>query len=134
MRPASISGATGSLLVLATTLLYLVIINSQGNADTRRVTAWVITLTTCASLATVASWSRQPRVRSLTLATIAGALLGLGFIGVFSIGLLLVAAGVLLSIATVKAAAEDRSGSMFLPSLLGAIALAGAPTLMFWIT
>jgi hypothetical protein len=133
MRPASISGATGGLLVLATTLLYLVIIDLQGNVDTRRVTVWVATLVICASFATVASWSRRPRVRSLTLATTAGTLFGLGFLGIFSIGLLLVAAGVLLSVATVKAAAEDCSSSMLLPFLLGAIALAGAPTLMLWI-
>ncbi len=133
MRPASISGATGSLLVLVTTLLYLVIINSQGNVDTRRVTVWVVGLATCALLATGASWSRQPRVRSLILAATAGALLGLGFLGLFSIGLLLVAAGVLLSVGTVKAAAEDSSTSMLLPFLLGAIALAGVPTLMLWI-
>ena len=133
MRPASISGATGGLLVLATTLLYLVIINSQGNVDTRRVTVWVVTLVACASLATVASWSRRPRARSLILATTAGALFGLGFLGIFSIGLLLVAAGVLLSAATVKAAAEDRSSARRPPFLLGAIALAGAPTLMLWI-
>jgi hypothetical protein len=36
IRPASISGATGSLLVSVTTVLYLVIINVQGNVDTRR--------------------------------------------------------------------------------------------------
>lgn len=67
------------------------------------------------------------------MATTAGALFGLGFLGIFSIGLLLVAAGVLLSVATVKAAAEDRSSSMLPPFLLGAIALAGAPTLVLWI-
>jgi magnesium-transporting ATPase (P-type) len=133
MRPASISGATGSLLVLLTTLLYLVIINSQGNVDTRRVTVWVVTLALCASLGTAASWSRQPRARSIILATTAGALLGLGFLGIFSIGLLLVAAGVLLSVATVKTVTEDRSGSMLLPFLLGAIAFAGAPMLLLWI-
>ena len=50
MRPASISGATGSLLVSVTTVLYLVIINSQGNVDTRRVAVWAVTLGTCASV------------------------------------------------------------------------------------
>jgi hypothetical protein len=33
----------------------------------------------------------------------------------------------------VKAVAEDRSGSLLLPSVLGAIAFAGAPTLLLWI-
>lgn len=134
MRPASISGATGSLLVSLTTVLYLVVINEQGNGYTRRVTVFVVTLVACASLGTVASWSRQPRVRSIILATTAGALLGLGFLGIFSIGLFLVAAGVLLTVATVKAVAEDRSGSMLLPFLLGSTALVGAPTLLLWIT
>jgi magnesium-transporting ATPase (P-type) len=133
MRPASISGATGSSLVLLTTVLYLVVIDSQGNADTRRVTAWVVTLVTCASLGTLASWSCQPRVRSIILAVTAGALLGLGLLGIFSIGLLLVAAGVLLSVAAMNAVAEDRSGSLLLPSVLGAIAFAGVPTLLLWI-
>jgi hypothetical protein len=93
--------------VSVTTVLYLVIIDSQGNVDTRRVAVWAVTLGTCASLGTVGSWSRQPRVRSIILATTAGALLGLGFLGIFSIGLLLIAAGVLLMVATVKAVAED---------------------------
>ena len=118
--------------MLATTLLYLVVINSQGNVDTRRVTVWVVALVTCASLGTVASWSRQPSVRSMILAGTAGALIGLGFLGIFSIGLLLVAAGVLLTVATVKAVAEG-SGSMFLPFLLGSTAFVGAPTLLLWI-
>ena len=134
MRPASISGVTGSLLVSLTTVLYLVIINEQGNGDTWRVTVFVVTLVTCASLGAVASWSRHPRVRSIILATTAGALLGFGFLGIFSIGLLLLAAGVLLTVATVKAVAEDRSGSMLLPFLLGATAFVGAPTLLLWIT
>jgi hypothetical protein len=133
MRPASIPGATGSSLVLLTTVLYLVVIDSQGDADTRRVTVWVVTLVTCALLGTVASWSRQPRVRSMILAATAGALLGLGFLGIFSIGLLLVAAGVLLCVAAMKAIAEDGSGSLVLPSVLGGIAFAGVPTLLLWI-
>jgi hypothetical protein len=69
----------------------------------------------------------------MILAVTAGALLGLGFLGIFSIGLLLVAAGVLLSVAAMNAVAEDRSGSLLLPSVLGAIAFAGVPTLLLWI-
>jgi hypothetical protein len=133
MRPASISGVTGSSLVLLTTVLYLVVIDSQGNVDTRRVTVWVVALVTCASLGTVASWSRPPRARSMILAATAGALLGLGFLGIFSIGLLLVAAGVLLSVAAMNAVAEDRSGSLLVPSVLGAVAFAGAPALVLLI-
>ena len=70
----------------------------------------------------------------MILATIAGALLGLGFLGIFSIGLPLVVASVLLTVASVKAVAEDCSDSMLLPSLLGATAFVGAPTLLLWIT
>jgi hypothetical protein len=69
----------------------------------------------------------------MILAVTAGALLGLGFLGIFSIGLLLVAAGVLLSVAAMNAVAEDRSGSLLLPSVLGAIAFTGVPTLLLWI-
>jgi hypothetical protein len=90
------------------------------------VTGVVVTLLACASLGTAASWSRQPRVRSAIFALTAGALFGLGFLGIFSVGLPLVAAGVLLTIATVKAVAEDRSDSKWLPILLGATALVGA--------
>jgi hypothetical protein len=67
------------------------------------------------------------------LATTAGALIGLGLLGSFSIGLFLVAAGVLLGVAAVKTAAEDRRGWPFIPVLLGAIALVGAPTLVLWV-
>ena len=68
----------------------------------------------------------------MILATTAGALLGLGFLGIFSIGLLLVGAGLLLSVAAMKAV-EDSSISLLLPSVLGAIAFAGVPTLLLWI-
>jgi hypothetical protein len=133
MQPASISGATGSLLVSATSVLYLVLIDSQGSVDSRRVSVWGIALVACGAIGAVASWSRQPKVRSIILATTGGALLGLGWLGIFSIGLLLIASGVLLVVGARTAAAEDQSHSGALAFALGAIALAGAPILLLWI-
>ena len=132
MRPGSIPGVVGSLLVSATILLYLIVIGLQGNVDTRRVALWAITLATCAMLATYASWSSSPRVRSIGFAIAAGALIGLGWLGIFSIGLLLIAAGVLLLVATAKALAEDGSGSVGVALLWGAVAMVGAPVLVLW--
>jgi hypothetical protein len=133
LRPASIPGATGSLLVSVTTVFYLVLIDSQGSSDGSRVLVWAIALASCASLGAVASWSRAPEVRSIILAATGGALLGLGWLGIFSIGLLLVASGALFVIGARTAAAEDHARSGALAFALGAIAFVGVPVLLLWI-
>jgi hypothetical protein len=119
--------------VSATAVLYLVLIDSQGSTDARRVSVWGIALATCAAVGAVASWSRQPGVRSISLAVTGGALLGLGWLGIFSIGLLLIASGVLFVVGARTAAAEDPAHSGALAFALGAIALAAAPILLLWI-
>jgi hypothetical protein len=133
MRPASIPGAAASLLVSATTLAYLALIDSQGSADSRRVTVWGIALATCAALGAVASWSRQAKMRSIMLAVTGGALFGLGLLGIFSIGLLLIVSGVLLIAGSRAAAAEVPSHSGPVAVALGAVALIAAPILLLWI-
>ena len=132
MRPGSIAGAVGSLLVAATAVLYLVVIGSQGNVDTRRVASVAIMLAVCALLGMYGAWAPSPKVRSVVFAIAAGALLGLGWLGIFSIGLFLVAAGVLLLFAASKALAENGSDSVVIAVLCGAIALAGAPVFVLW--
>ena len=133
MRPGSIAGVAGSLLVAATAALYLVVIGSQGNVNTRRVASVAVMLAACALLAMYASWAPSPRVRSVAFAVAAGALLGLGWLGIFSIGLLLIAAAVLLLIAASRAFAEDGSGSVVIAVLCGAIALAGPTGFVLWV-
>ena len=133
MRPGSVAGVVGSLLVVATAVLYLVVIGLQGNVDTRRVASVLIMLAACALLAMYASWASSARVRSVVFAIAAGALFGLGWLGIFSIGLLLIAAGVLLLVAASRALAADRSGSVGIAVLCGAAALAGAPVFVLWV-
>jgi hypothetical protein len=134
MRPASIPGATGSLLVWVTAVLYLMLIDAQGSTDARRVSVWGIALMTCAAVGAVASWSREPKARSISLAVTGGALLGLGWLGIFSIGLLLITSGLLLVVGAWTAAAEDPAESGALAFVLGAVALAAAPILLLWIS
>jgi hypothetical protein len=118
--------------VSVTTVFYLVLIDSQGSDDSR-VLVWAIALASCASLGAVASWSRAPEVRSVILAATGGALLGLGWLGIFSIGLLLVASGALFVIGARTAAEEDHARSGALAFALGAMAFVGAPVLLLWI-
>jgi hypothetical protein len=133
MRPASIPGATASLLVWATTLLYVVLVDSQGSADSQRVTAWGISLATCGAVASTASWSRRPEVRSIMLAMTGGALLGLGGLGIFSIGLLLIVSGTLLIVGARAAVVESPSRFSPVAFALGATALIAVPVLVLWI-
>jgi hypothetical protein len=133
MRPASIPGATGSLVVSATAVLYVMLIDAQGSTDPRRVSVWGIALTTCAAVGAVGSWSRQPKVRSISLAVTGGALLGFGWLGIFSIGMLLIVSGALLVVGARTAAAEDPAQSGALAFALGVVALAAAPILLLWI-
>jgi hypothetical protein len=58
---------------------------------------------------------------------------GLGWLGIFSIGLLLVASGALFVIGARTAAAEDHARSGALAFALGATAFVGVPVLLLWI-
>jgi hypothetical protein len=107
-RPGAAFAAAAAVVALATDVLYLVIIRSQGEQDpgewvTVAVVALVILgLACCAGAAAVAT---RPATRKVLLAVAAVGLLVLGVLAIFSIGLLLLLAGLLSVVAWVRVAA-----------------------------
>lgn len=108
MRIVSIAGIGGSAVAGGTTLLYIAIIRSQGDQSAASVTPWAVTFLICAILGLVASYLESPRSRSLLFAVTAGTMLGVGFLAIFSIGTLLILAGVLFALAASRAATSGR--------------------------
>jgi hypothetical protein len=95
VRPrVNLAGAIAAVLAGAVTLVYVGIILIQGEEDVGRV---VLVASTIAGGA-LASWAGSvvdhTRARSSLLGAAAGALLGLGYLALFSIGILLALAGV----------------------------------------
>ncbi|MGZ4372216.1 MAG: hypothetical protein ACXVRQ_08475 [Gaiellaceae bacterium] len=109
MRIVSIAGMGGSAVAGATTVLYLAIIRSQGDQSVATVAPWTVTFLICAVVGMTASYLESPRLRSLLFAALAGTMLGVGFLAIFSIGLLLILAGVLFSLAASRAVTSGRA-------------------------
>lgn len=71
---------------------------------------------------------------SCSFAAAAGAMLGVGWLAMFSIGALLLAAGVSFGLAASKVADDATGRSAALPLVVGAASLVTAPALLLWIT
>ena len=108
MKITSRVGFAGACVVLATTVLYLVIIDSEGNNGPAAIAPWVAILTVSGSVAAVGAWLPSPRARSTIFAVTAAAMVAVGFLAIFSIGMLLLVGGTLLARAALSAAAEIR--------------------------
>lgn len=120
VRPVPALAATGSAMVLVTLVLYAELVGSQGSGDLRRAAIVVAILAVLAVLGTVASWSASPLLRSVVFVTVAGALLGFGWLAIFSIGIILIAEGGLFFVAALKALSENGSISARLAAVIGA--------------
>ena len=79
--------------------MYLAIIRSQGDQSVGSVTPWAATCLVCVVLGVTASFVDSPRSRSLLFAAAAGTMVGVGFLAIFSIGLLLILSGALFALA-----------------------------------
>lgn len=122
MRIVSIAGIGGSAVAGGTTLLYLAIIRSQGDHGGATVAAWAVTFLICAIVGVIASYVESPRWRSLLFAALAGTMLGIGFLAIFSIGLLLIVAGVLFSLGASRAVTSGRAGDAVMAWAVGTAA------------
>jgi hypothetical protein len=127
VRIVSITGIGGSVVAGGTTVLYLAIIRSQGDQIDATVAKWAVTFLICAMVGVVASYVESPRSRSLLFAAIAGTMLGVGFLAIFSIGMLLILAGVLFALAASRAVTSGRAHEAVLPWVVGTAACIGAP-------
>lgn len=134
MRIVSIAGIGGSAVAAGTSVLYLAIIESQGTESVASVAPWAVTFASCAVLGAVASFVESPRSRSLLFAATAGTMLGAGFLAIFSIGMLLILAGVLFALAASRAAARGRPRDFVLPWIVGTAAGIAIPVALLTMT
>jgi hypothetical protein len=134
VRIVSIAGIGGSAVAAGTTVLYLAIIRSQGDQTVAAVTPWAVTLLICAVLGVVASYVESPRLRSLLFAATAGTMLGVGFLAIFSIGTLLILAGVLFAVAASRAAPSERLRDSVMPLVVATAACIVAPAALLAIS
>ena len=134
MRIVSLAGIGGSAVAAGTTVLYLAIIGSEGNDSVTSVAPWAVTFASCAVIGAVASFVESPRSRSLLFAAIAGTMLGVGFLAIFTIGTLLILAGVLFALAASRAVPPGRSRGFVLPWIVGTAACAAIPAALLMMT
>jgi hypothetical protein len=131
MRVGSVAGLAGSAVAAATAVLYLVVIRSQGGDGVTSVAPWTLTFAASAILGVVAVYVQSPRGRSLLFAALAGTLLGVGFLAIFSIGTLLIIAGVLFAIAASGAAPGDRRRDLAMLWIVGSVACVVIPGALY---
>jgi hypothetical protein len=95
-------------LTLATDVVYVLVIQSQGEGDLDRTRARLIAASLAAAAsAALAGWLVQDaRIRLALLGAAAFTMLAWGFLGMFTIGLPIFLAGVLLLFSSARAAAE----------------------------
>ena len=96
-------------------VLYVVILQSEGEGDLHRARAQLIATSLAASgLVALGGWLvREPRLRLALLAAASFTLLTWGFLALFSIGLPVFVAGVLLLVSTSHAADEVSTSEGF---------------------
>lgn len=127
MRIVSIAGIGGSAVAGGTTVLYLAIIRSQGDQSVATVAPWAVTFLICVVLGAVASFVESPRSRSLLFAATAGTMVGVGFLAIFSIGMLLILAGVLFALAASRGVPSGRLRDSLMPWVVGTAACIVVP-------
>jgi D-alanyl-lipoteichoic acid acyltransferase DltB (MBOAT superfamily) len=94
--------AAAAVLVACVFVLYLVIITGQGEADVARVAFVGLMLTAAVVGCLIAAVMRDDRIRQLAAWAGVGGLMSLGVLGIFSIGLPLLVAGILMLAAAVR--------------------------------
>ena len=118
------AGVGAAIIAAATDVLYLGIVSSQGASDSQFlrvpfVAAFIAFMAICAALSSRTSAARW---RPLLLGVSAAGLLLLGYFALFSIGLALLAAGVLAVLGLINA----LSHSELSPAAAGGMAAGGA--------
>jgi hypothetical protein len=97
-------------IALGMDVIYVLVLRNEGEGDLHQARTQLIaaSLAACAAIALAAPFVREPHVRLALLVTAAFTLLAWGFLALFSIGLPLFAAGILLLV-SVGRAADDVS-------------------------
>jgi hypothetical protein len=119
--PGSVPATVAAVLTFATAALYLAIIISQGDVDTGvtiGVTAYLVGLGMAALVGAV-----RPRAdRVIPLGIASGGLVGAAVVSLFSIGLLLLVAGIFALVAWTRAGVGASSRHQLIGGIGGAIA------------
>ncbi len=124
LRRMSVPTAIACALASSTLVTYVVLLTQQGTPLTNDRVLFVSgSIALLAVLTGVAALTRLPRFRTVLLGIGTPGLLGVGFIGAWSIGLPLLIGGVLAGVAAVPAA--RASGWRWWRLIAGAILLAG---------
>jgi hypothetical protein len=122
--PGSVSGTIAAVIAFSTCALYVAIIVSQGEVEVVPVVviaAYLCGLGVCALVG--AARTRPDRVIPLGVAT--GGLVGAAIISLFSIGLLLLVAGVFALVAWMRAGVGASARDQLLGGICGAAAALG---------
>lgn len=98
----NLAGAIAAILAGAVTLGYVGLILVQGEEDVGQVVLVASTIAGAAIAAWTGSVVDNTRARSSLLGAAAGALLGLGYLALFSIGIFLVVAGAVAAVGTLQ--------------------------------
>jgi hypothetical protein len=98
-----VAATVAGILLAAIDVLYLVVIASEGEGEltSSRVLFVAGSLGAAAAAALAGAWTRSQARRGLLLSLAAAAVLGWGLLAVFSIGILLVLAGIPLAVAAI---------------------------------
>jgi hypothetical protein len=105
LRRMSIAAAIACALAVATLATYLVLLARQGTPlNNPRVLFVAVSIAIFSALTGIGALIRQARTRTLLLTLATAGLLGVGFIGAWSIGISLLLAGVLTGAAAAAAA------------------------------
>jgi hypothetical protein len=112
LRGGSAAAVVAGAVVLGMDVVYVLVLRSEGEGDLNRTRPQLIAASLAAAGAVaLGGWLvREPRLRLALLSAAAFTLLGWGFLGMFSIGAPVFAAGVLLLFPTGRAA-DGVSGS-----------------------
>jgi hypothetical protein len=102
--------AAATIIVVGVFVLYLVLITGQGDLGVARVWFVALMLTAVAGCCLVAAVMRDDRIRPVAAWTGAGGLLSLGVLGIFSIGLPLLVAGILMVVAALRIGVAKGGG------------------------
>lgn len=124
---ANVPGLFAAVLAGVITVGYLGLIAAEGGGnDPGRVALVASTIGGAATAAWIGSVLGNGRVRSSLLGAAAGVLLSLGYLALFSIGILLILAGILAVAAAVKEAAHSRQvASTLLGFVVGLVVVLG---------
>ena len=105
MRRVSSAGLSGSLLTLGVAVLYVAILISERDDPAGQSVPWAVGFVTIGLAGLAASFVTNHRLRLLVFSLCAGTMLVVGVLSMFSIGALLLVAGLLFASAAWSARA-----------------------------